>query len=100
MPHRCALHQKKVTPIQQAYHGPPAQTEKWVNFNMHTYLVLYCTTHLYSASRSAHQSEALPVQGTLTEECSHERTNRGTWLTHYIKRSMLKDEVGSKVQCQ
>jgi len=37
--------------------------------------------HLYSASCSAHQSEALPVQDTHTEESSLERTKRGTWLT-------------------
>jgi len=33
-------------------------------------IVLYCiyTVHLYSASYSAHQSEALPVQETQREE--------------------------------
>src|SRR6218665_3243197 len=37
--------------------------------------------HLYSASCSAHQSEALPVRETQREESRLERTKRGTWLT-------------------
>ena len=37
--------------------------------------------NLYSASCSAHQSEALPVRETQREESSLERTKRGTWLT-------------------
>src|SRR6218665_2571492 len=46
-------------------------------------IVLYCivSIHLYSASCSAHQSEALPVRETQREESSLERTKRGTWLT-------------------
>ena len=45
--------------------------------------VLYCivSIHLYSASCSAHQSEALPVRETQREESSLERTKRVTWLT-------------------
>ena len=45
--------------------------------------VLYCivSIHLYSASCSAHQSEALPVREIQREERSLERTKRGTWLT-------------------
>src|SRR6218665_847153 len=45
--------------------------------------VLYCivSIHLYSASCSAHQSEALPVRETQREESSLERTKRGTWLS-------------------
>ena len=53
-------------------------------------LVLHCivlyrivSIHLYSASYSAHQSEALPVRETPREERSVERTKRGTWLTGY-----------------
>src|SRR6218665_3506984 len=44
-------------------------------------IVLYCivSIHLYSASCSAHQSEALPVRETQREESSLERTKRGTW---------------------
>src|SRR6218665_2754012 len=44
--------------------------------------LLYCivSIHLYSASCSAHQSEALPVRETQREESSLERTKRGTWL--------------------
>src|SRR6218665_338640 len=47
------------------------------------HIVLYCivSMHLYSASCSAHQSEALPVRETQREESSLERTKRGTWLT-------------------
>jgi len=43
----------------------------------------YCIVfiHLYSASCSAHQSEALPVRETQREESSLERMKRGTWLT-------------------
>ena len=39
-------------------------------------IVLYCivSIHLYSASCSAHQSEALPVRETQREESSLERT--------------------------
>src|SRR6218665_1818575 len=50
---------------------------------LHCMLVLYCivSIHLYSASCSAHQSEALPVRETQREESSLERTKRGTWLT-------------------
>jgi len=46
-------------------------------------IVLYCivSIHLYSASCSEHQSEALPVRETQREESSLERTKRGTWLT-------------------
>ena len=46
-------------------------------------LVLYCivSIHLYSASCSAYQSEALPVRETQRDESSLERTKRGTWLT-------------------
>src|SRR6218665_2200888 len=46
-------------------------------------IVLYCivSIHLYSASCSAHQSEALPVRDTQREESNLERTKRGTWLT-------------------
>src|SRR6218665_1904927 len=42
-------------------------------------IVLYCivSIHLYSASCSAHQSEALPVRETQREESSLERTKRG-----------------------
>src|SRR6218665_1202748 len=43
-------------------------------------LCLY-SIHLYSASRSAHQSEALPVRETQKEDTSLERMKRGTWLT-------------------
>src|SRR6218665_2179508 len=47
---------------------------------------LYCiaSIHLYGASCSAHQSEALPVRETQREESSLERTKRGTWLTSYF----------------
>ena len=46
-------------------------------------IALYCivSIHLYSASCSAHQSEALPVRETQREWSSLERTKRGTWLT-------------------
>src|SRR6218665_1084785 len=46
-------------------------------------IVLYCivSINLYSASCSAHQSEALPVRETQREESSLERTKRGTWHT-------------------
>src|SRR6218665_3643344 len=46
-------------------------------------LFLYCivSIHLYSASFSAHQSEALSVRETQRAESSLERTKRGTWLT-------------------
>jgi len=37
--------------------------------------------HLYSASRSAHQSEMLPVREIQREESSVERTKKGTWLS-------------------
>ena len=45
--------------------------------------MMYCivSIHLYSASSSAHQSEALPVRETQGEESSLERAKRGTWLT-------------------
>ena len=45
--------------------------------------LLYCivSIHLYSASCSAHQSEALPVQKTQREKRSVGRMKRGTWLT-------------------
>src|SRR6218665_2546147 len=45
--------------------------------------VLYCivSKNLYSASCSAHQSEALPVRETQREESSLERTKRRTWHT-------------------
>jgi len=44
---------------------------------------IYCivSIHLYSASCSAHQSEALPVWDTQREESSLERAKRGTLLT-------------------
>ena len=46
-------------------------------------IVLYCivSIYLYSASCSAHQSEALPVQETQRVDSSLERTKRGTRLT-------------------
>src|SRR6218665_872474 len=46
-------------------------------------IVLYCivSINLYSASCSAHQSEALPVRETQREESSLERTKRRTWHT-------------------
>src|SRR6218665_2452238 len=46
-------------------------------------IVLYCivSINLYSASCSAHQSEALPVRETQREESSLERTKRCTWHT-------------------
>src|SRR6218665_801861 len=46
-------------------------------------IVLYCiiSIHLYSASCSAHQSEALPMRETQREESSLERTKKDTWLT-------------------
>src|SRR6218665_506289 len=46
--------------------------------------LLYCivSIHLYSASCSAYQSKAFPVQNTQREESSLERTKRGTWLTN------------------
>src|SRR6218665_555182 len=50
----------------------------------HLKVVFICcivSIHLYSASCSAHQSEALPVRETQREESSLERTKRGTWLT-------------------
>src|SRR6218665_3364124 len=50
---------------------------------IHSISLLYCivSIYLYSASCSAHQSEALPVRETQREESSLERTKRGTWLT-------------------
>src|SRR6218665_3766782 len=50
---------------------------------MFLYIVLYCivSINLYSASCSAHQSEALPVRETQREESSLERTKRRTWHT-------------------
>src|SRR6218665_3954304 len=47
------------------------------------HIVLYCivSINLYSASCSAHQSEALPVRETQREESSLERTKRRTWHT-------------------
>src|SRR6218665_1292062 len=49
----------------------------------HIQWLLYCieSIHLYSASCSAHQSEAFSVQKTQREESSLARTKRGTWLT-------------------
>ena len=49
--------------------------------------VLYCivSRHLYSASRGADQSEALPVRETQREESSLERTKRGTLAHQSIK---------------
>src|SRR6218665_1533722 len=54
------------------------------NYFSHVHLnILYCivSIYLYSASCSAHQSEALPVRETQREESSLERTKRGTWHT-------------------
>ena len=50
------------------------------------YIVLYCveSIHSYSASCSAHQSEALPVRETQREESSLERTKRGTWSREHL----------------
>ena len=45
------------------------------------YLNCIVSIHLYSASCSAHQSEALPVREIQREGSSLERTKRGTWLT-------------------
>ena len=44
--------------------------------------VVHCivSMHLYSASCSAHQSEALPVRETQREGGSLERTKKGSWL--------------------
>jgi len=43
---------------------------------LRVHIVLYCivSIHLYSASCSAHQSEALPVRETQREESGLERT--------------------------
>ena len=46
--------------------------------------------HLYSASCSAHQSEALPMRETPREESSLERTKRGTWFTSYLFTSKCR----------
>ena len=48
-----------------------------------TMYILYCiaSIHLYSASRSSHQSEALPVLETQRKERGLETTKRGTWPT-------------------
>jgi len=45
--------------------------------------ILYCIVfiHLYSASCSVHQSEALPLRETQREESNLERMKGGTWLT-------------------
>jgi len=64
---------------------------------------LYCivSIHLYSASRIARQSEALPLQKTQREESSLQRTTRCTWLTPVNKGERVsKEGVGSKVQDQ
>src|SRR6218665_102265 len=54
-----------------------------VCFSVTILLLLYCivSMHSYSASCSAHQSEAPPVRETQREQSSFERTKRGTWLT-------------------
>src|SRR5688572_5816491 len=46
-------------------------------------IVLYCivSINLYSASRSPHQSEALPVRKTQRKERGLQTTKRGTWPT-------------------
>jgi len=49
-----------------------------VHYTIHKCIV---SIYSYSASCSAHQSEALPVRETQREERSFERTKRGTWLT-------------------
>ena len=59
--------------------NPVMNAEQSYIRNVHS-LSVYCIAyiHLYSASCSAHQSEALPVRETQREESSLERTKRGT----------------------
>ena len=62
--------------------GPPrpigAHQDQAYNTEINKNLFLYCivSIHSYSASCSAHQSEALPVRETKREESSLERTKR------------------------
>src|SRR6218665_298427 len=51
----------------------------WITFQKSYIFVLYCivSIYLFSASCSAHQSEALPVRETQREESSLKRTKRG-----------------------
>src|SRR6218665_3079807 len=58
------------------------ERKKWGRL-VKTVTILYCivSINLYSASCSAHQSEALPVRETQREESSLERTKRRTWHT-------------------
>jgi len=51
------------------------------SFLLQCLFICIVSIHLYSASCSAHQSEALPVRETPREESSLERMKRGTWLT-------------------
>src|SRR6218665_279464 len=44
--------------------------------------------HLYSASCSAHQSEALPVRETQKQESRLELTKRGTWMVTWLTSSL------------
>src|SRR6218665_3471487 len=50
-------------------------------FRIVYYMNCIVSIHLYSASCSGHQSEALPVRETQREESSLQRTKRGTLLT-------------------
>src|SRR6218665_3453896 len=61
-------------------------------------IVLYCivSINLYSASCSAHQSEALPVRETQREESSPERTKRRTRHTSQQSRSSRRKELAPK----
>src|SRR6218665_1271305 len=57
-------------------------------FCVYTYIQLYCivSIHLYSASCSAHQSEALPVRETQREESSYTQSYIHTTYIHaYIQ---------------
>src|SRR6218665_3754127 len=79
----------------KAVHSYPSPPNGWrqelllmmmmmmMRMRMRMMIVLYCivSINLYSASCSAHQSEALPVRETQREESSLERTKRRTWHT-------------------
>ena len=67
-------------------------TELFLNMMSECSIVLYCivSIHLYSATCSAHQSEALPVRETHREESSVPLKNR---MQFYPKFWFLKFDL-------
>src|SRR6218665_2950712 len=60
-------------------------------------MMMIVSIHLYSASCSAHQSEALPVRETQREESSLERTKKRHLAHQLIRGSMSEEGVGSNL---